>query len=394
MGCLLEAIMERDNKIASGANRWRYLRENEGLALITSLAFMLIVALLGAVAVSVTTYNSRFVGRMKSNQMTFYSAEAGLEYAKLKLIGQLLSGLSPTQILASYKNTSTNLLLDSSDSAAILGATANSLFPKYVYNSSFSGGSYNVYLSNDVIDGVTTTTDTNNTLTLTSIGYGYYNTVAVVKSTYVFSTDVISSLAAVSMLGTGVNFDFGNSAAESIIGNATISAIAASTASGLAGITPPANATVNGNGTTQAQVRPPSSPFDTPQHLQTYYSQLKAAASSVGNYYNGNNPIIPSLNNPHNKPIVVNGNYTLSSIGSGIMVVTGTLTIDNNVNWDGLILVIGTGNLQRGDNGNINGAVMVGNIVGNIDTGVGITGAWGISTLGGTSGRGHFHLEV
>jgi hypothetical protein len=52
--------------------------------------------------------------------------------------------------------------------------------------------------------------------------------------------------------------------------------------------------------------------------------------------------------------------------GSGTLVVTGTLTIDGNADWDGLILVIGVGQVLRsgGGSGNISGAIVVADVAG------------------------------
>jgi hypothetical protein len=66
--------------------------------------------------------------------------------------------------------------------------------------------------------------------------------------------------------------------------------------------------------------------------------------------------------NPTNPPYTfVQGNATLNGTthGSGILVVTGTLTIGGNYSWDGLILVIGQGQViyNGGGNGQVNGSL-------------------------------------
>ena len=49
------------------------------------------------------------------------------------------------------------------------------------------------------------------------------------------------------------------------------------------------------------------------------------------------------------------------SDGAGLLVVTGTLTMGGNASWNGVILVLGGGNLDRngGGNGDILGAIVV-----------------------------------
>ena len=61
---------------------------------------------------------------------------------------------------------------------------------------------------------------------------------------------------------------------------------------------------------------------------------------------------------------VVNGDYTLPGSGSGILLVTGTLTMSGTPSWNGLILVVGKGNVVKngGGNGTLDGALLVGNL--------------------------------
>jgi len=53
--------------------------------------------------------------------------------------------------------------------------------------------------------------------------------------------------------------------------------------------------------------------------------------------------------------IVVNGNLTFAdwhSTGYGLLLVTGDFTFDPGASWDGIVLVIGTGNLYSAQSGN------------------------------------------
>jgi Tfp pilus assembly protein PilX len=61
---------------------------------------------------------------------------------------------------------------------------------------------------------------------------------------------------------------------------------------------------------------------------------------------------------------VVQGDYTMPGSGSGIILVTGTLTMNGNPSFDGLILVIGKGNVQKngGGNGTLDGSLFVANM--------------------------------
>lgn len=65
--------------------------------------------------------------------------------------------------------------------------------------------------------------------------------------------------------------------------------------------------------------------------------------------------------------VVVNGDLDLTTgsgvrvIGYGLLLVTGTLTYDPDVSWNGIVLVIGKGNFvgSRKGTGKIDGAMLV-----------------------------------
>jgi hypothetical protein len=61
---------------------------------------------------------------------------------------------------------------------------------------------------------------------------------------------------------------------------------------------------------------------------------------------------------------VVQGDYTLPGSGSGILLVTGTLTMSGTPSFNGLILVIGKGNVVKngGGNGTLDGSLLVANM--------------------------------
>jgi hypothetical protein len=61
---------------------------------------------------------------------------------------------------------------------------------------------------------------------------------------------------------------------------------------------------------------------------------------------------------------VVQGDYTLPGSGSGVLLVTGTLTFNESPSFDGLILVIGKGNVVKngGGNGTLDGSLLVANL--------------------------------
>jgi Tfp pilus assembly protein PilX len=64
---------------------------------------------------------------------------------------------------------------------------------------------------------------------------------------------------------------------------------------------------------------------------------------------------------------VVQGDYSFGGSGTGILVVTGTLTMSGSPNYNGLILVIGKGNIVKngGGNGTLNGSLFAANLYSN-----------------------------
>jgi hypothetical protein len=97
-------------------------------------------------------------------------------------------------------------------------------------------------------------------------------------------------------------------------------------------------------------------------------AQLNALAQSMANMANvtcpGNAACSGTTFGSDTSPQItyINGSATLSG-GSGVLVVTGTLTFNGNTNFDGLILVIGQGimNVKGGGGGQVNGEVLIAN---------------------------------
>ncbi|MDQ3907223.1 MAG: hypothetical protein M3268_02650 [Acidobacteriota bacterium] len=79
------------------------------------------------------------------------------------------------------------------------------------------------------------------------------------------------------------------------------------------------------------------------QNNGRYYTSLSGYADSANNSANANNPALT----------FVDGDCTLDG-GSGLLVVTGTLTLNGNSNFSGVILVMGTGKVVRSGGGNAN----------------------------------------
>lgn len=112
------------------------------------------------------------------------------------------------------------------------------------------------------------------------------------------------------------------------------------------------------------------------------------------NVYNNTAPTNLGTAVPLNPVVnVVNGDVTLTGAsGAGILVVTGNLTLSGAFSYDGIILVIGKGNVTQNGagNGTVNGAMLVANLYDNsgklIPTGASPQNPPGVPTINWNGG--------
>jgi hypothetical protein len=102
--------------------------------------------------------------------------------------------------------------------------------------------------------------------------------------------------------------------------------------------------------------------LDTADKARTFLNGLQSKAQSLGRYFNPGSGSSTTVNDSTTSPMFtfVDGDCTLTG-GSGFLVVTGTLTLQGNPNFNGAILVLGTGELIRngGGNGDILGGITI-----------------------------------
>jgi hypothetical protein len=102
--------------------------------------------------------------------------------------------------------------------------------------------------------------------------------------------------------------------------------------------------------------------LDTADKARAYLNGLQAKAQSTGRYFKPGSGSSTTINDSLNSPMFtfIDGDATLHS-GSGFLVVTGTLTMRGNTNFNGAILVLGNGVLIRdgGGNGDIFGGITI-----------------------------------
>lgn len=117
-------------------------------------------------------------------------------------------------------------------------------------------------------------------------------------------------------------------------------------------------------GATVADVKTANVSGDLPSWLQdanaarSFLNDMQVVARSMGRYYTSFSGYAGSTSDP--KFTFVNGNATLDG-GAGLMIVTGNLVLNGNPSFNGVILVLGEGTVNRdgGGNGNIYGSMYV-----------------------------------
>lgn len=373
----------------------RKTKNQKGIALVTVILMLLAFTVLGVIAVNVTNVGSLITRNTKTSKQAFYLAEAGIERARELLRTRMAGGNTLSAELNSIKGAN-GVLADSSNASNLLSADD---LP-YVDTTSLGSGSFKVYLTNDSVDGVTSITDTNNIVTLTSFGSGPDNSQAIIQIT-VQRSPIPALPGAISMPGPHVSFDGGNSTSSTIAGDATHPAVAVNSIAGrsevVAGI--PSNRLGEYTGMGYASGSPPTPSVVDPggnswdvwgnlPKLQGLYNDLKGMADFSSPSDQGFT--LGTSADP--KVVVIDGDYTVlnGTSGAGILLVTGNLTLQGTITYDGMLLVLGKGDITRsgGGTGTISGGIFVANIAGpdgNINTTADNT--WGTPSWN-TSGGG------
>lgn len=96
----------------------------------------------------------------------------------------------------------------------------------------------------------------------------------------------------------------------------------------------------------------------TADNARAFLNEMQLVARSMGRYYTSYSGTSGTTTSP--AFTFVNGNATLEG-GAGIMIVTGNLTLNGNTKFNGILLVLGEGNIIRdgGGNGVILGSIYV-----------------------------------
>jgi hypothetical protein len=354
-----------------------------GAALITAVLLSLLLLAAGGILILTSTMTGITARDSTAEMQAYYAAEAGVARTLEVLRGNLDSNPSGTR--ASFKNVLCT--------PSLWTATA--------------GGYVNVAADGATTFRVTSILDPDNQDTTAMCAIAAYKpnrlrirvtglgprdsqkNMEVVVDRYTLEYDVKATVTLPNGSGTPITFNLGGSNVTSTSGvdtsgTGTIDAFAINNAdynttnnvidgcdangSNCNGSGPnvtPGNPGVLGSGNTPSFLKDVAS-----ARSFLYGSEgMKQAAINQGRYFSSGAAAIASsgglgANNPDGAFTFVDGDLTIgpgSPTGQGTVIVTGKLTLNGNFQWNGVIMVLGTGEVYRsgGGHGDIYGAMFV-----------------------------------
>lgn len=363
-------------------------RPNErGAALITAVLLSLLLLAAGGTLILTTTMTGITARDSTAEMQAYYAAEAGVSRTLEVLRGNVQS--SPAGTRASFHNVlcSKTLWTATAGNSVNVAADGSTRFQ------------VNEIMDPDNVDAVANSAKCNDAtfkpdrLRIHVFGFGPNSSekkMEIVINRYTLEYDVNAVVTLPNGSGTPIAFSLGGSNVTSTSGSdasGTGHTIRAFAVSG--GDYNTTNNVIDGcnpDGTNCGGSAPNVTPGDpgvlitdnTPSFLKSvtnarnflYGSEgMKNAAINQGRYFTTGTAAINSAagigaNNPDGAFTFVDGNFTLgpgNPTGQGTLIVTGDLTLDGNFNWNGVIMVLGTGRVYRsgGGHGNIYGAMFV-----------------------------------
>ena len=364
----------------------------KGIVLAVVLMFLAVLGAMGSITVVMTRAEIKTGDNYKNTEQAFFLAQAGTEHAREQL--------RATNAVSAIKGSFTDELGDSAGLDGLLdGYVAGTDDVPLINSGSLTEGSYTVYLTNDSDDGIFNLTDTNRTVNLTSVATGPNGSKATVEIT-VAIFDLFTPPSPITLVGPGANFIGNDSNAKDLHGDdqcatdpigvtrpvVAIShladlpnvqaAIATSkpkqyfarnTTGGLvdADTDPNLISSVVSTGTINNILNDYGVDIMNADHLNEIVKTVEKAADTVAPGGTSASSVYVGATGD-TQVVVVKGDFDLNANGAGILVVTGELVFNGNINYEGMIYVIGEGSMVRGGAGNntIKGGIFIANTVG------------------------------
>ena len=333
--------------------RWleRAAGEN-GFMLVAALTLMTVLTLIGTTAYLLSSTGVKVGANFRNSQQVLQVAMAGGERAR-ELLRQenLATGDSSTfsDELNKSARKGQNSTLDgytaSTDDAAIASGT-------------IGGIAYSAYLSNDSIDGVSSVTDSNKRVMLTTVATKSNDNSKAVVQTVVQLYTGVTSPATIYSKGDVT----GNGSSLTINGNDECGAESA-----LAPIYTKSPAATGLNGTptlTGSPSTPQTGSLDL--DIQAMINTLKGSAAytltdDTSNATYGTSTSYKTVYSNTSSPPNVNGLKLNNVTGYGILLIDGDLVLGGGFTWYGPIVVTGSVTLNGGGGGiNVRGQILSG----------------------------------
>ncbi len=357
------------------------MRSQRGMALITALMMLAFLTVVGGALLSSTTVDLMIAENYETNAKLLYLTEAGLNVGRetLRASANDLSTdmataagvdttLAVSMDLATLLATDDQPLLPSEGSLRTTGQTLDD-------GSGQAIGTYHVFVRNDPADGQTATSDSNDVVTLVSIG-------TIGNATLTIAADVkkgtFPPIPAALTLNGGIGlFDAANSnlfrvdgfdSAGSGNNENAIGVISSADDTTVTNAIPPVNvANYTGDGGVTPDVEDISTDLsgmlETVSGLEDLVSSMSESATDTYTPGFGNSTSIGNIgSSSDDRVVVVNGDATFGpGTGYGVLLVRGVLTFSGNFNWNGLVLVIGQGEMHwnGGGLGEIQGGLFI-----------------------------------
>ena len=364
-----------------------------GAALITAVLLSLLLLAAGGTLILTSTMTGITARDSTAEMQAYYAAEAGVARVLEVLRGNVQS--NPAGTRATFRNVVCSPILWTTTSRATVNVAAD------------GSSRYQVTSILDPDNQIPWILDPNNAATVTKCALASYKPVRlrirvtgfgprdsrkkmeVVVDRYTLDYDVKATVTLPNGSGNPISFALGGSNVTSTSGTdaagggTTLDAFAVSNAdynttnNVMDGCEPDGSNCGNGPNVT------PGDPAvldntNTPSFLQSvanarlfmYGSEgMKNAAINQGRYFTTQAAAMASTagigaSNPDGVFTFIDGNVTLgpgNPTGQGTLIVTGKLTLDGNFNFNGVIMVLGEGEVYRsgGGHGNIYGAMFV-----------------------------------
>jgi hypothetical protein len=372
-------------------------RDDRGSALIIA---VFVLALLSGMALALVFMGENELKLSRADlrgKQTFYVAEAGIEHGRLALFNLNGKDEFDEELLDAAGGTVDGIELDLAnltptyDAAGILTGFSSGYGDDVplLNATAFGEGAYVAFLTNDPVDGIDKTTDTNDRVMITAIGGTANGSLETVQAIIEHDPLLpVSPKSAITLIGPSPTYLPGTSSSKHYTGNDCNGAGVPGYHVPVVGVIEDAaipdvvtnmgkhdhnyesgtlaaeDTVANLNDTSHVAVLEPMDPaWQDCQQLHDIIDYMRGKATTLCPDGSACTLPTPALTNF----VFIDDDATVGPhTGAGLLVVTGSLTINGDFDWDGQLLVVGEGSVIRtgGGGGTISGGILVADIAG------------------------------